>query len=270
MTIQDMIQKKKELGLSNKDIAEMSGVPLGTVQKVFSGSTEAPRFATLQALQKLFNSCQDYNDDTGVVMESSSYVTGSSARKVSDDMTGKTLDDYMALPEGTRIEMIDGVFYDMAAPTFIHQRIGAMIFNVFENYVNTNGGTCIPSIAPTDVQLDCDDKTMVQPDVLIVCDRKKIIKARVVGAPNLIVEVLSPSHWYNDMHRKKKKYENAGVREYWIVIPEEKTVLVYNFEKSSEYAEYSFDDKVPVGIWDNKCEVDFKFIYDKISFLYEE
>ena len=197
---------------------------------------------------------------------SSGSTDGTSARKIGD----KTLEDYMALPEGARIEMIDGVFYDMAAPTFIHQRIAAMIFNIFENFVNANGGPCIPSIAPTDVQLDCDDRTMVQPDVLVVCDRKKIIKARVVGAPDLLVEVLSPSNWYMDIFRKKEKYEHAGVREYWIVLPEQKKVLVYLFEKSSEPTEYTFDDKVPVDIWAGGCTVDFKDIYDKISFLYDE
>jgi len=264
MTIQEMIEEKKKLGLSNKIISDLSGVPLGTVQKIFSGSTTTPRYETLQALQSLFNR----NPSPDMVMEGSTYNVGTSAIKKTDDRNDKTLDDYMALPEGTRIEMIDGVFYDMAAPTFIHQRIGAMIFNVFENFVNANGGPCVPSIAPTDVQLDSDDKTMVQPDVLVVCDRKKIIKARVVGAPDLIVEVLSPSNWYMDMLRKKKKYQAAGVREYWIVIPEQKTVLVYDFEKSSEEIEYTFEDKVPVAIWDNKCEVDFKFIDDKISFLY--
>lgn len=269
MTIEEMIRRKKEMGYSNKQLAELSGVPLGTIQKVFSGSTVAPRYQTMQALSKVLVK-KEYNygeleKTREVVRESSRYNSGSSAIK----MTGKTIDDYIALPEGTRIELIDGVFYDMAAPTVIHQRIGLMIFNAFENHINKNGGKCITSAAPTDVQLDCDDKTMVQPDVLIVCDRDKIIKARVVGAPDLIVEVLSPNNWYMDIIRKKDKYQNAGVREYWIVLPEQKKVLVYYFERSSEYIEYSFEDKIPVAIWDNKCEVDFNFIYSKVEFLYD-
>ncbi|MCR5543292.1 MAG: Uma2 family endonuclease [Eubacterium sp.] len=273
MTIEEMISKKKEMGFSNKQVAEFSGVPLGTVQKIFSGSTETPRYQTLQALSKVFEKrCVTYFDredhglsDDEYVREGKSYTPGTSATKIKH----KTLDDYMALPEGTRIELIDGIFYEMSAPTFVHQRIGAMIFNVFENFINKNGGPCITSVAPTDVQLDCDDKTIVQPDVLVVCDRDKIIKARVVGAPDLVIEVLSPSNWYMDTFRKMNKYKNAGVREYWIVVPDEKKVIVYNFEKSSEFIEYTFDDKVPVAIWDNKCEVDFKEIYDKISFLYD-
>ena len=259
MTIKEMIEKKKALGYSNQYISDMTGVPLGTVQKIFSGETTSPRYKTLQALKQMFS------EDSNLVGESSAYNIGMTAH----DMTGKTMEDYLALPEGTRIEMIDGVFYDMAAPTFIHQKIGLMIAIAFDDYISKNKGNCITSVAPTDVQLDSDDKTMVQPDVLVVCNRDKIIKARVVGAPDLIVEVLSPSNWYMDIVRKKDKYQRAGVREYWIVLPEQKRVLVYVFEKEADYKEYTFDDKIPVAIWKNECKVDFKSIYEKISFLYD-
>ena len=265
MTVDEMIKLKKEFGFSYQYISEKSGVPLGTVQKIFGGFTESPRYSTLQALSSVF---EDVNMDNDMVMETGHYNVGTSAIKI-DSYENKTLEDYLALPEGTRIELIDGVFYDMAAPTFVHQRIGAIICSMFENFIDENGGPCIPSVAPTDVQLDCDDKTMVQPDVLVVCDRDKIIKARVVGAPDLIVEVLSPSNWYMDVIRKKNKYQNAGVREYWIVLPDDKKVLVYNFEESSDPVEYTFEDKVPVAIWGGKCEVDFKTIYSKIEFLYD-
>ena len=132
----------------------------------------------------------------------------------------------------------------------------------FKNFVAKNGGCCKPYISPVDVQLDRDDKTMVQPDVIVVCDRDQITKARIVGAPSLVVEVLSPSSRYMDMVRKPKKYRNAGVREYWMIFPEEQKVLVYLFGQwedgqAAEPLEYTFADKVPVGIWDNKCEVDF-------------
>ena len=79
------------------------------------------------------------------------------------------------------------------------------------------GNKCVPFVAPTDVQLDCDDKTMVQPDVLVVCDRSKITKERIVGAPDLVMEVISPSRVTVDIFIKVQKYKNAGVREYWLV-----------------------------------------------------
>ena len=122
-------------------------------------------------------------------------------------------------------------------------------------------------LAPSNVQLDCDDKTMVQPDFFVICDRDKIIGPRVVGAPDLVIEILSPSNWFHDVVRKLKKYRNAGVKEYWIVMPESKKVMVYFFENSADPIEYSFNDTIPVNIWDGKCKVNFKTIYNKISFL---
>ena len=102
---------------------------------------------------------------------------------------GKTLEDYLALPEGTPIEMIDGVFYDRTSSTSIHARISMKISQAFENFITQNHGKCIPFVAPVDVQLDCDDKTMVVPDLFVVCDRNKRLYPWVVGAPDLIVEV---------------------------------------------------------------------------------
>ena len=281
-TLKEMMKLKKEHGCSSQLIADLSDVPLGTVQKIFCGITSTPRRSTLIKLSKAFDildlNSDNYNKEpsdnelskSDMVAERSSYgtVKGSNALNI-DSYDNKTIEDYLALPEGTRIELIDGKFYDMAAPTFVHQRIGGLLLNEFERFIENNGGPCVPSIAPTDVQLDNDDKTMVQPDVLVVCDRKKITYERVKGAPDLIVEVLSPSNWYMDTVRKLKKYKKAGVREYWIVIPDEKMVMVYEFEKSSEAIEYSFDDTIPVGIWNGECKVDFSKIYDKISFLFE-
>ena len=265
MNIEEMIQKKKEIGYSNQQIADISGVPLGTVQKIFSGITTAPRYQTLQALAAVFE--KDKMEDD-MFMEKASYSYGTTARKYNDGQGDKRVEDYLAIPDNERVELIDGVFYDMTAPTTVHQRIGFLLGLLFERYIDSNGGKCIPFVAPTDVQLDSDDKTMVQPDVFVVCDRSKIIKARVVGAPDLVIEVLSPNNWYMDIYRKKAKYEKAGVREYWIILPDEKKVHVYNFEASSDFIEYTFMDKIPVAIWDNKLEIDFKKqIYDKISFM---
>ena len=193
---------------------------------------------------------------------------GGEANLEQTEVGDKTLEDYLALPDERRVEMIDGVFYDMAAPTLAHQDIAGSIYAQLRNFVAKNGGSCKPYISPVDVQLDRDDKTMVQPDVIVMCNREQITKVRIVGAPSLVVEVLSPSSRYMDMVRKFKKYKNAGVAEYWMVLPEEQKVLVYLFgedtgAKSNLHAEgdmpmeYTFTDKVPVGIWDNKCEVNF-------------
>ena len=180
-----------------------------------------------------------------------------------------TLEDYLALPDEERVELIDGVLYDMAAPRTWHQAIGGFIYKLLLDHVLANGGPCMPFMSPVDVQLDEDDRTVVQPDVLIVCSRERYRDGRIFGAPDFLVEVLSPSTRRKDMQLKLFKYGNAGVREYWIVDSEKKRVIVYDFEHEEAPAVYTFADKVPVLIWDGRCEIDFAQIWSHVSFLCE-
>ena len=276
MTVDEMIAKKTEYGYSNKRLAELSGVPLGTVQKIMSKSTRKPRYQSLAALEAVLKGDSTADTPQNRVRETSSYGYSAGTSAYSDDAwhasenAGKTLEDYLALPDDIRVEMIDGVFYYMSAPSTTHQLIAGEIHAQLRDHVKKNGGDCKPFIAPTDVQLDCDDKTIVEPDVFVVCNRNQITHPRIVGAPDLVIEVLSPGSWYHDMRRKLKKYKNAGVREYWIIIPEHKEVLVYRFWESDTPKDYSFDDKIPVGIWQDKCKIDFRSVYEEIAFLYEK
>lgn len=181
-----------------------------------------------------------------------------------------TLDDYYALPDERRVELIDGVIYDMASGSSIHQIISGELNGQLRTYIRRKKGSCIPLAAPMDVQLDCDDKTMVQPDVLVVCDRGKVIKRCIYGAPDFVVEVLSSSTKKKDMTIKLNKYMNAGVREYWMVDTDRKRVIVYDFTKERYSEIYGFDAKIPVGIFEGECVIDFAEIYGQVKFLYEE
>lgn len=180
-----------------------------------------------------------------------------------------TLEDYYKIPEEHRVELIDGVIYDMASPTSIHQLWGGEVYRELANYIRQNQGSCIPLISPLDVQLDCDDRTMVEPDVLVVCDRNKLKKGIIYGAPDFIAEILSPSTRRRDMSLKLAKYTEAGVREYWLVDPDKKKVIVYDLEHNELPSIYTFEDKVSVCIFDRKCIIDFSKIYENIRFLYE-
>lgn len=179
-----------------------------------------------------------------------------------------TLEDYYALPDDVRAELIDGVIFIMEAPTSPHQILTIEICHQLRNYIDSEGGNCIVLAAPVDVQLDCDDKTMVEPDVLVLCDRDKMTRKNIQGAPDLVMEVLSPSTKKKDMFLKLNKYQNAGVKEYWIIDPDQKRVIVYDFAHDDYPALYSFDDSVPVGLYDGRCCIDFKKIYEYMSFLY--
>ncbi len=245
MTIQEMREKKKEAGYSDAQVADWSGVSLETVKKIFSGETETPGYDTLQALEQIFTERQ-------TVRENVSYQA---------DRNGSyTVDDYRALPDDQRVELIDGYFYDMAAPTFGHQSIGGEIYRQIANFIMERGGACRPFIAPVDVQLDCDDRTMVQPDVGIVCDPSKIQQFGIYGAPDFLVEVLSPSTKKKDLTLKLAKYMEAGVREYWTVDITQQRLLVYFFESEVYPVIYSFEKPVPIGIYDGMLAIDFSNI----------
>lgn len=255
MTIEEMKKRKKELGYTNEQISELSGVPLGTVQKIFAGVTQSPRYDTLQALHRIL-------DTPTMVMEAKA-----SYGKKSGEYT---TEDYYALPPERRTELISGVFYDMASPTSVHQMIATEIWQSLKNYIRSRNGDCIPFVAPIDVCLNCDEKTMVQPDVMVVCDREKIMNQCIFGAPDLVVEILSNSTWKKDMYLKLERYAAAGVREYWIVDPEKEKVIVYDLSGEGFPMIYGFDSCIPVGIFSGNCKIDFQEIRDYIRFIYEK
>ncbi|MCD7957330.1 MAG: Uma2 family endonuclease [Lachnospiraceae bacterium] len=288
MTIEEMREKKKEMGYSYEQIAELAGLPVGTVQKVLGGFTKSPRYATLQALQKVFLNgkselpgpvdsqtarypcAQERLMGDGIAEPLAEYVPeeGRGAFRLPKRQGDYTLEDYLSLPDDHRVELIDGVIYDMASPTLIHQAIGSRVWRGFTDYIGAHNGSCMAFTAPVDVQLDCDDKTIVQPDVLIVCDYTKFREGRVYGAPELVVEILSPSTKRKDRTLKMTKYKRAEVREYWMIDPDYKRIYVYEFEKSEAYKIYDFKDMVPVGIYGGDCVVDFAQIYEEIRILY--
>jgi Uma2 family endonuclease len=246
MNIEEMKQKKQEKGYTYAQIADRSGVPLGTVQKVFSGETANPRYETLQALESFFG-------EENVLQEALTYHVERRPKLF-------TVTDYRALPEERRVELIDGRFYDMAAPTTIHQRITGEVYRQISNYILDRNGSCLPFVSPVDVQLDCDEHTMVQPDVAILCDENKLTKWGIYGAPDFVLEVISPSTKKKDYTLKAHKYAEAGVREYWILDPYQKKLLVYNFQDEIYPVIYGLEEEVPLCIYNGMLRIDFRNI----------
>lgn len=266
LSIEEIKRRKKECGFTNAQLSKLSGVPLGTVQKVLGNTTKSPGIKTMQALSEFF----EKNRKTDYLLKEASGVYGYKAAIAKKDPADSyntnsysrqgsyTLNDYYALPDEKRVELIDGVFYDMAAPMTDHQLIAGEIYVQVRNYIRNNKGKCIPFIAPTDVQLDLDNKTMVQPDVFVVCDKEKISNGRVLGAPDFIVEVLSKSTKLKDVLIKALKYKEAGVKEYWMIDQEHKQVIVYDYREDIVVRPYTFEDKIPVLIYDGDLIIDMK------------
>lgn len=271
LTLEDMRQLKKQMGYSNQEIADKSGVPYSTVQKLLSGTTASPRHETLAALDHFFSTALPaYRTVQTLRSKDASMISDSTAPYYSnsDKKQGQyTLEDYLSLPNDQRVELIDGAFFVMDSPSMPHQLIAGELHRIISNHIREKGGNCIPFIAPADIQLDCDNRTIVQPDVFIVCDRGKIHRARCFGAPDMIIEVLSPSTKKKDMFIKLNKYQNAGVREYWMIDLKNERIIVYNFDQDDLVSIYGFSDSIPVGIYDGELQINFKEITDYFSWL---
>lgn len=257
MTLEEMKRIKQERGYSLAQLSKLSKVPLGTLQKIFSGETEHPRYATLQALEKvLLGNMSDYlllRDDSGKSMVREALIYDPFGVKKPEEYT---LDDYYALPDERRVELIDGVIYDMSAPTFVHQHILGEVYTAIRNYITDRGGTGIPMMAPVDVRLDSDDKTMVQPDILILCDKSKICKWGINGAPDFCLEIISESTSRKDYIKKLQKYTEAGVKEYWIIDPFRKVLVSYNWKDNYLPHMCMLQGNVGLALYDEELQID--------------
>ena len=175
-----------------------------------------------------------------------------------------TLAQYEALPEDSRIEVFDGIIYDMASPSQIHQTILTELLVSLRNYIRKKSGNCSVFPAPFDVKLSDDPLTIVQPDLMVICDKDKLDTKRCNGAPDFIIEIVSPSNQADDYIRKLYYYKNYGVREYWIVDPQRKSVTVNYFEKDILNVPYTFNSVIKVNIYED-LYIDFSEIADLIE-----
>ncbi len=160
-----------------------------------------------------------------------------------------TIEDIYALPDGERAELIDGKIYYMAPPSWEHQRISRILHQAIANYIDRNNGKCEVLAAPFAVFLNKDDVNYVEPDISVICDISKLDEKGCHGAPDWIIEIVSPSSKPRDYMTKLFKYRAADVREYWIVDPEKQRTMVYGFENDI-VEQYDFGEYVPVGIYE--------------------
>ena len=166
--------------------------------------------------------------------------------------------DYESLPEDVRAELINGQLYYQAAPSRIHQKILNAVNNTIYNYIHAKGGSCEVYPAPFAVKLQEENENIVEPDISVICDPGKLTDRGCTGAPDWIIEIVSPGNPAHDYVRKLNLYLDAGVREYWIVDPMQGSIHVYHLEEGQfKMASYTFQDKIKAGIYDD-LHIDFK------------
>ncbi len=248
MTIEEMKEWKRKIGFTNARLATVSGVPVGTVNKIFSGDTKNPRLETMVALEKALLGAEYYKRKAN---DTESHANGT-----------YDIQDYYALQDDVRVELIDGAFYEMPVPTTGHQRSMGKLWSQIQKYIDDNGGDCEVFFAPVDVKLDQDNKTMVQPDVMIVCDPDKVKDWGIEGAPDFVIEVLSPSTKRKDMYIKAAKYSESGVKEYWMVDLEKERVIINIFDEASDedIRVLGLEDEIPVWIYNGELKLNLKNI----------
>lgn len=203
MNLQELKAKKKKAGMSNSKIAELSGIPLSTVNKIFSGTTKNPRHAAVLAIEEVL---------------------------------------------ATRRELIDGKLYALAAPSRMHQWLVSELFYQIKSYIRERKGGCQAYTSPFDVRLFGDDSVVVQPDILVACQKEILTNEGCSGAPDWLIEVVSTGNSQYDYLTKLIQYQKAGVREYWIVDPFERKVSVMNFENPALTGQFSYEDQVCSGV----------------------
>lgn len=161
----------------------------------------------------------------------------------------KTVDDIESLPDGVRAELIDGVVYDMATPGRTHQELVHYFDMTIGNYIVDHNGNCKVYPAPFAVFINKDKWTYLEPDISVICDKDKLDDRGCNGAPDWVIEIVSPSSRQMDYILKLVKYQTSGVREYWIVDPEQRSVIVYDFQDEEGARIYTFDDEISSGIY---------------------
>ena len=185
--------------------------------------------------------------------------------KVGESARQYTYADYEKIDDDNRYEIIDGVIYLMSAPNIAHQRISRELSLQLGNFLLDK--PCEVFAAPVDVCLNAagdNDKTVVQPDIIVVCDKSKLDRKRCNGAPDLAIEILSPSSSSHDMIRKYNKYKSTGVREYWIVSPDSRLVHACVLKDGDyEVTDYLSGGMVPVSILEG-CAIDFDRVFADI------
>ena len=247
MDIFELKVRKKEAGMTNQEIADLSGIPVSTINKIFSGATKNPRYATLLAIEQVLATGEkipftyDHLKEEPMMLRGAAAPYRYSARTYGEE-------DMEKLEEGVRAELIKGYLYMLAAPARIHQYILTELLFQIKSHIRQHRGTCQVYPAPFDVRLFGDDSAVVQPDLSVICKPELLTDKGCNGAPDWVIEIASEENASHDYVTKLMQYQKAGVREYLIVDPKKQKVFVYNFENPGRTEVYDFGEEISSGV----------------------
>lgn len=178
------------------------------------------------------------------------------------------ISDLADVPDDVFFELIEGCVYERNTPTVVHQAILAEFVFCIKSFIKSNKGKCTVLPAPTGLTFENDDKNFLIPDLMIVCDENKFSYEVVKDAPDFVLEIASPSNSRRDYGVKYKIYMEKGVREYWILNPMKKVLVVYDFRNGEIPEIHNFDEEVDIEIYDGKLKIDLREV-DAIIRKYE-
>lgn len=254
---------RESLFMTQADLEKRTGIHQAEISKIERGLGN-PSLSTINRIAAGLNHNMDISFEscvpTGIDMPSSviSYINKDTAQG------SFTISDVLAFPDNVNIELIDGCIYDIGTASLIHQEISMYLSAKFYEYIRKNKGLCK---VYTNFGLTFADDTQnyVIPDMGIICDKDKIKKDYVVGAPDFILEIASKNNWRNDYGVKCNLYRKKGIREYWILDPIKEYLIIHHFEKSSFPEIFHLSEVVGVRIYDNSLKIDLQEIKNIID-----
>lgn len=276
LTVEQMNCIKEERGYSYDTLAAYTGLPRATIVNVLTGVSANPRFTTMIALEKVLGASESefpgrryrceansrgMQEAFGLAEARPEYETGRTS--------GITAKQFLSMSPDYPAELIDGKIVRRSEPDFVHSEICEYFYDTFKEYIKKKGGRCRPKVSNTNVLLPPEDgkDTVVCPDFFVICKEEKIDWFGIDGAPDFVLEVVSKDNWRNDYSEKTRKYDFAGVREYWIIDPLRGHLLIFIYDAEAEELPriLPLSGKAGVYIFKNELQIDLDEVRRRIE-----
>jgi Uma2 family endonuclease len=298
MDVKELKERKRALKLTTAQLAYMAELPVGTVSKIMTGETKSPSYVTIEKIDRVLSREEMLVRVREYIEELLDYINEHPEEQIDQikfekvyrrehDLDNaplpyamplgklKTVSGNLALDdnrvtaqilsdigEDRRIELIDGHLIIAEMPGIRHQLLVQRLGEIISSFIKDNNGNCMVFSVGVNVRLDEDDYTVIIPDVAVLCDKYKLDEKGIVGAPDWVIEVVSPSTRTMDYRTKMCKYMSAGVREYWIIDLEKEKVVTYIDGEPMMVYVYEIGEDVPVEIYDGELKINVGRIAD--------